>query len=129
MVQVLELSVQDRAALERLARSGVEPYRRVRAAGALLALAGGESVRSVARELGAHQDTVRRWRDRFLESGAAGVGQVAPGRGRKPQIAAATVAAIVGDTVAAVPDDGSVCWSTRSLAARHGVGKDTVARI
>ena len=129
MVQVLELSVQDRAALERLARSGVEPYRRVRAAGALLALAGGESVRSVARELGAHQDTVRRWRDRFLESGAAGVGKVAPGRGRKPQIAAATVAAIVGDTVAAVPDDGSVCWSTRSMAARHGVGKDTVARI
>ena len=121
--------MQDRAALERLARSGVEPYRRVRAAGALLALAGGESVRSVARELGAHQDTVRRWRDRFLESGVAGVGQVAPGRGRKPQIAAATVAAIVGDTVAAVPDDGSVCWSTRSMAARHGVGKDTVARI
>ena len=39
------------------------------------------------------------------------------------------MAAIVGDTVAAVPDDGSVCWSTRSMAARHGVGKDTVARI
>ena len=88
MVQVLELSVQDRAALERLARSGVEPYRRVRAAGALLALAGGESVRSVARELGAHQDTVRRWRDRFLESGGgrcwpggARSGSQAPDRG------------------------------------------------
>ena len=110
-------------------RSGSEPHRRVVRAGALLALADGASVRSVARVLGSHQDTVRRWRDRFLESGPAGVGAVAPGRGRKPEIAAAVVEAIVDDTLHSVPDDGSAAWSTRSMAQRHGVGKDTVARV
>jgi len=28
-----------------------------------------------------------------------------------------------------VPDDGSACWSTSSLGAKHGVGKDTVQRV
>ena len=35
----------------------------------------------------------------------------------------------MADTLHSVPDDGSAAWSTRSMAARHGVGKDTVARI
>ena len=64
-VRALELSAGDREALERMARSGSEPHRRVVRAGALLALADGASVRSVARVLGSHQDSVRRWRDRF----------------------------------------------------------------
>ena len=112
-----------------MAGSGSEPHRRVVRAGALLALADGASVRSVARGLGCHQDTVRAWRDRFLESGPDGVGAVAPGRGRKPGIPEAVVEAIVSDTLHGAPDDGSACWSTRAMAARHGVGKDTVARI
>ena len=129
MVRAVKLSAGDREALERMARSGSEPHRRVVGAGALLALADGASVRSVARALGSHQDTVRRWRDRFLESGPAGVGAVAPGRGRKPGISAAAVEAIVADTLHSAPEDGSAAWSTRSMAQRHGVGKDTVARI
>jgi hypothetical protein len=36
---------------------------------------------------------------------------------------------IVSDTLHTVPDDGSTAWTTRSMAARHGVGKDTVARV
>jgi len=35
----------------------------------------------------------------------------------------------VHDTLHTVPDDGSTCWSRRTLGAKHGVGKDTVARI
>ena len=59
----------------------------------------------------------------------AGVGRVTPGRGRPPVVTGEVEEAIVADTVSAAPDDGSVCWSTRAMAARHGVGKDTVARI
>ncbi|MDP9073287.1 MAG: hypothetical protein M3N98_03760 [Actinomycetota bacterium] len=33
------------------------------------------------------------------------------------------------DTLRTVPEDGSACCSTRSVAARCGIGKDTVARI
>jgi hypothetical protein len=36
---------------------------------------------------------------------------------------------MVHDTLHALPDDGSTHWSTRLMAERHGIGKDTVARI
>jgi hypothetical protein len=57
------------------------------------------------------------------------VGRVAPGRGRKPWLPPGTVEAVVRDTLQASPDDGSTHWSTRLMAARHGIGKEAVARI
>lgn len=125
----MEMSVEARGAVESLARSTSAPHRKVVQAKALLELADGASVRATARSIGSHPDTVTRWRDRFLVEGVDGIGVIAPGRGRKPEIPSATVEAIVHDTLHTVPDDGSVCWTTRSMAARHGVGKDTVARI
>lgn len=129
MVQVMEVPAGARVELERMARSSVLPHRQVVQAKALLALADGRSVRSTAKELGTYPNTVAAWRDRFLAAGVDGVGVIAPGRGRKPEIPAATIEAIVHDTLDTVPDDGSMCWSTRTLAERHGVGKDTVQRI
>src|SRR6266571_1655997 len=129
MVQVLEMSSADRVVLERLSRSTGAPHRRVVAAKALLALADGRSVRSTAAALGSYPNTVSRWRDRYLAGGVEAVGVIAPGRGRKPEIDGATVEAIVSDTLHTVPDDESTAWSTRTLGVRHGVGKDTVARI
>lgn len=116
-------------AVEALARSTSAPHRKVVQARALLALADGASVRSTARTLGSHQDTVARWRDRFLAEGVSGIGVIAPGRGRRPEIPPRVVDAIVHDTLRTVPEDGSACWTTRAMGARHGVGKDTVARI
>ena len=72
--------------------------------------------------------TVIVWRKKFAVSGLAGVGQIAPGRGRRSLISDAVVAEIVADTTSSTPDDADF-WSTRSLAAEHGVGKDTVQRI
>ena len=94
-----------------------------------MALADGGSVRGVAREVGAHQDTVRRWRDGFAVGGVDGLGVVAPGRGRKRSVPDEVVAAIVADTLCAEPPDAAACWSTRQMAARHGVGKDFVAQV
>ena len=37
--------------------------------------------------------------------------------------------AVVHDTLHVRPDDGSTHWTTRTMGARHGIGKDTVARI
>jgi transposase len=129
MVQVMEVAPETRAELERMARSTVLPHRKVVQAKALLALADGASVRSTAKALGSHPDTVTRWRDRLRRDGVAGVGVIAPGRGRKPAIGQDVIEAIVHDTLHSVPDDGSACWSTRTLGAKHGVGKDTVQRI
>jgi hypothetical protein len=71
---------------------------------------------------------VRAWRRRFVTEGLDGVGAIAPGGG-KSWLDDGTLAAIVHDTLHKSPDDGSTHWTTRLMAARHGTGKDTVARI
>jgi transposase len=80
-VAPLVLSGEDRAELERLARSG--DRRLEERAGIVLACAdsaGGNS--GAAAELGLSVETVRKWRSRFAESGTAGLGD-APRPGRK----------------------------------------------
>jgi transposase len=74
-------------------------------------------------------NSVRTWRTRFAEEGVDGLGKIAPGRGRKSWLPEGTVTAVVADTLHATPDDGSTHWTTRLMAARHGIGKDSVARI
>ena len=125
----LSVSEADRSRLEVMARSSSLPHRAVIQAQALLLAADGESNEEIARRCGTNGDTVRRWRRRFGERGVDGVGRIAAGRGRKPEIPDRVVEAIVDDTLGTIPDDGSTSWSTRTMADRHGVGKDTVARI
>jgi hypothetical protein len=129
MVNMMELSEADRAELERVARQRTASHRKVLQAKALLALADGGSLRSTAVVLGTWPRSVMRWRDQFLALGPDSLGVIAPGRGRKPEIPSEIIEAIVHDTLHERPDDGSTQWSTRTMAERHGVGKDTVARI
>src|SRR5215213_3417573 len=112
-----------------MVRSSSLPHRRVVQAEALLLAADGVANEEIARRCSTTPDTVRRWRRRFVEQGVAGVGRIAAGRGRKSWLPAGTVAAVVDDTLHTKPDDGSTQWTTRLMAARHGIGKDTVARI
>src|SRR3974390_2945510 len=98
MVSFVEVSSADRVVLERLARSMTVPHRTVMQARALLALADGWSVRATAASLGSYPNTVSRWRDRYLAGGVGAGGGIAPGRGRKPEIAGETVEAIVAGT-------------------------------
>ena len=100
----------------------------VQAKGLLLA-ADGIANQEIARRCEVDSDTVRRWRARFAGKGVGGVGVIAKGRGRKPSIPAGTVEEVVRLTHKELPADGSTHWSTRSMAARVGIGKDAVARI
>ena len=125
----LKVTKRQRVELERMARSSVLEHRKVTQARALLLAAEGVANEEIARRCDTTPDTVRRWRSRFAEAGVDGVGVIAPGRGRKPEIPQKTIDAIVNDTLHAMPDDGSTHWSTRTMAERFGVGKDTVARI
>ena len=125
----LEMSVEHRGELEVMARSDSLPYRQVRQASALVMAADGVANGAIARAVGVKADTVRAWRVRFAADGVAAVGRVRPGRGRKPEIPAEVVEAIVADTLGGRPAGGATHWSTRAMAARHGVGKDTVARL
>lgn len=125
----LVMSGEQRVAVERVARSMSLPHRSVNQARGLLAAADGVANEEIARRCGVDSDTVRRWRRRFEVAGVEGIGRIAKGRGRKPILAEGTVAEVVRVTHQELPDDGSTHWSTRRLAERFGIGKDTVARI
>ena len=125
----LPMSDEQRAVLEVMAKSSSLPHRQVVQAKALLLAADGVATNEVARRCGTTDVSVRAWRRRFAEEGVEGVGRIGPGRGRKRSLPEGTVAAVVYDTLHDKPDDGSTHWTTRSMAARHQISKDTVARI
>jgi transposase-like protein len=126
----LVVTAEQREALERMARSSSLPHRTVIQAEALLLSAGGVSIYETARQTRVASNSVRAWRRRFEREGVAGVGRIEKGRGPKPSVVTSELeAAVVNDTLCVRPDDGSTHWTTRTMAARHGIGKDTVARI
>ncbi|GAC1541393.1 MAG: IS630-like element ISMsm2 family transposase [Acidimicrobiales bacterium] len=105
------------------------PHRTVVQAKALLMAADGIANNEIARRCDVSCESVRAWRNRFAVDGVAGVGKIRPGRGRKPWLPDGTVAEVVRVTLEEGPDDTSTHWTTRSLAKRLGIGKDSVARI
>jgi transposase len=115
--------------LERVAGSSSLPHRQVVQARALLLAADGVATNEVARQCGTTNNSVRAWRRRFERDGVDGVGRIAPGRGRRSWLPEGTVAEVVRVTREETPDDTSTHWTTRSLAERLGIGKDSVARI
>ena len=125
----MPLSDDDRRTLERFAKSRTMAHRTVLRARALLLAADGVANNEIALRVQVNPNSVRLWRHRFEQEGIEGVGKVAPGRGRKPSLPEGTVAEVVNLTMNELPDDGTMQWSTRSLAARVGISHVTVARI
>ena len=111
-----------------LARSTTAAYREVRRAQALLMAADGLPNVQIAAAVAVTPVTVRAWRARFAEEGLARFAEVREGRGRKPSIPAETVNEIVRVTLHEAPP-GATHWSTRAMAARVGVSRDTVHRV
>lgn len=124
----LELSDAQRHEIEALVADRATPPRAARQAKALLLAADGLSAAEIGRRCGVTAETVRRWRQALERNGTSFIGTIAPGRGRKPLFSREQVERIVHDTLN-VPPNGSPAWSTRAMARRHGVSKDTVARI
>jgi len=89
----------------------------------------GVADQEIARRCQVTPDAVRRWRTRFAEQGVDGVGKIAKGRGRKSPLTEGTVAEIVRVSCQDKPDDGGTHWTTRLLAKRFGLGKDTIAKV
>src|ERR1700722_6447030 len=115
----LVMSVEEREALERMARSSSLPYRTVTQASALLLAADGVSVYETARQVRVASNSGRRGRGRFEIEGLAGVGRIAEGRGRRSWVAAEVEDAVVHDTLHVGPDDGSTHWTTRTMGDRY----------
>ena len=124
----LPLDAEDRSTLEMWARSATAPHRVVSQAKALLMAGDGVANSRIATALGISRPTVLDWRARFRTEGLDSVGAVRPGRGRKPEITADQVQAIVHSTLHETPP-GATRWSCRSMAKAAGVSRSTVQRI
>jgi transposase len=89
----------------------------------ILACAKGESPVSVATRIGVSGQTVRKWRQRFLEFGLKGL-EDRKRTGAPPRVSAAAV-----NRLEALLRSGSGCPSSRSLARVTGLSASTVLRI
>jgi transposase len=121
----VEITDQDRLILESWTRSSTVPVGHVERARIVLAVAAGGGTTAVAKRLGVSRPTVIKWRDRFAESGIAGLDDE-PRSGRPKTV---DDAAILAATLEPPAEHLAVThWSTRLLAGQLGVGDATVAR-
>ena len=125
---VIELTPQQRAALEQWARGRSLPARLVERARMVLRAAAGEQDLEIARDMRVTPKKVSRWRKRFLTLGLAGLEKDAPRSGRKPQISSRRRQRVVEMTTRQKPPHATH-WSTRTMAAAAGISESTVRRI
>jgi transposase len=93
----------------------------------VLACADGKTNMLVARETRVKQQTVGKWRARFIGKGPAGLlDEPRPGTPRK--VSDAEVERVLTMTLESLPRDATH-WSTRSLAQQCGLSRSTVSRI
>lgn len=123
----LEISAEQRAALEVVARKRKAGVAEVTRARIVLACAEGRSNTEVASMLGVSQPTVGMWRERFRREGLAGLGDL-PKSGAPRTVQDEQVASIVRRTLQTKPKSATH-WSTRTMAKEAGVSHQTISRI
>ena len=123
----IQLTEQQQDELERCVRSRGLAVRTVERAKVILGLAAGKATKEIAEQVGIVRQTVRRWRQRFLQQGTKGL-EDAPRSGRPRVIQPEKIEQIVHKTAQETPPD-STHWSTRSLAKEVGVSASSVSRI
>lgn len=79
----IELTAEERAELERIARAQVLPHRAVVRAKLILLLADGRSISGAASDLGQQRRIVRKWAERFVRKRLRGLDD-APRTGGPP---------------------------------------------
>lgn len=124
----LPVSPEQRQSLESWVRAHNTPQSVALRARVVLLAGEGLANHAIASELKTTRSTVLLWRDRFAKQGLAGLRKVAPGRGRKPTIPAATIREIVDKTLHSTPL-GATHWSCSSMARAVGVSPNTVNRV
>jgi len=93
-----------------------------------LEAATGRSDQVIATALEVNRHTVRLWRQRIDQEGISTVWQIASGRGRKARYSVRKRDRIIRATLQERPA-GQTHWSCRTMAAAHGVSKNTVNRL
>jgi transposase len=122
------LSAEERATLERWARRHSSSQMLALRSKIVLAIAaGGATQAEIAAEMGCNAGTVSKWRNRFAADRLDGLVD-APRPGAVRTIGDDVIEAVVVETLESTPPDATH-WSTRSLAAKHGISHTTVREI
>jgi len=125
-ISVLELTPEEKQALQHIARGKTTSQRDGLRARIVLRRAEGTREAEVARALGVSITTVSTWSRRFELQGLEGL-RDRPGRGRKPWLPGERVRQVITQVVQ--PPKGKKKWSTRSMAAAAGMSHQSVHRI
>ena len=123
----LRVSAEDRATLERWTARRTTAQGLALRSRIVLGCASGLSSIAVARKLGIADQTVCKWRGRFVNKGVAGLLDE-PRSGVPRKITDDQVEAMIVRTLESTPRDATH-WSTRSMAAATGMSRATVGRI
>jgi putative transposase len=125
--ETLELTADEKAQLESIARSRSVPVALNQRAKIVIASAAGETSIAVAERLRTTRETVGKWRKRFIQGRIAGLyDELRPGAPRT--ISDEKIAELVNATLKTKPKDGATHWSVRSMAAETGISKTSVHR-
>jgi len=123
----IELSAEERDTLQRWARRHSSSQALALRCRIVLACAEGGTNTAIAADLGVNKTTVGKWRRRFAVDRLEGLSD-APRPGAARKIGDDVIEAIVVETLETTPKDATH-WSTRALAERHGISRQTVSEI
>ncbi|WP_433521532.1 IS630 family transposase [Nocardia pseudovaccinii] len=126
---VVRLSAEQRSELAGITRRATAAHRQVLRARIVLAAADGASNTEIARSLGIHADTARKWRKRFCRNGIDGLTDRA--RSGRPRVFAAEIVAEVKALACELPGEAEVPltrWSCPELA-REAVTRGIVDQV
>lgn len=124
---VVELSEGERDTLQRWARRPSTAQSLALRARIVLACADGLTNTEIAANEGRSQATVSKWRQRFAKDRLDGLADL-PRSGAPRTISDDVVEAVIVDTLETTPG-ADTHWSTRGMAAKHGISRESVGRI
>lgn len=125
---VIVLSAEERKTLERWKRRHSSSQALAMRSRIVLACVDAERSRTeIAAEVGCNPATVTKWRARFAADRLDGLID-APRPGAERSIGDDVIEAVIIDTLESTPGEDTH-WSTRGLAAKHGISHTTVAEI
>jgi transposase len=120
----ITLTKKEREELTRLAKSKITSVRQAQRARIVLLSADGLQNKDIADELGVGRVQVSRWRNRYAESGLAGIERDLPRGAPERKV---DVKKLVELTTQSKPD-AATHWSTRKMAAKLGISAASVSR-
>jgi transposase len=124
----VELSPEQRTALESIGRQRSLPLRVVERARIVLLAADGLENKQIAERLHSTQEKAARWRKRFLSGGITALQKDAPRPGKPRTITDQKVKKVVEMTLHRKPANATH-WSTRTMARAAGISEASVRRI